>query len=56
MYLPTTGPAQLIQAKQILIICFLQVFVLGIMGAWMLRCYPRLLVVLILAQIQWHLM
>ena len=30
--------------------------VLGIMGAWMLRCYPRLLVVLVHAQIQWHLM
>ena len=26
------------------------------MGAWMLRCYPRLLVVLVHAQIQWHLM
>ena len=53
MYLPTTGPAQLIQAKQILIMSFL---VLDIMGAWMLRCYPRLLVVLVHAQIQWHLM
>ena len=30
--------------------------VLGIMGAWMLRCYPRLLVVFKHAQIQWHLM
>ena len=26
------------------------------MGAWMLRCYPRLLVVFKHAQIQWHLM
>ena len=34
----------------------LQVFVLGIMASMVLRCYPRLLVVRVHAQIQWHLM